>query len=231
MIKRLAKDEAVQPPDWVTEDWIKYWDSLGFDLCFLPAQDFLNNSFPDDWLDRPNDFFSRLIETGQLPRSAAQLTGHWLLVDGRDKPKKRRRWISSDEAKFFEKIKLPLGHFLRQQKTKQVYPQEFLNYSFKALGATSRFCLTPGEIEKIREVVAELLYLPTEKVRLPNFVEYNCLGNLFFPQWASTATWEWLSDRAGDKQLAAGAGSVSSLGLDPIDYWSTILGFRFVVEI
>ena len=69
-------------------------------------------------------------------------------------------------------------------------------------------------------------------MRLPRFIEWNFLGNLFYRQWEKTETWEWFVDRLNTGEcLSGGSNSLGILGWDPPDYWSTILGFRILIEV
>jgi hypothetical protein len=230
MIKRRPEDETVPLPAWATADFLVKWASLGFDLCFLPELNLIDYKFPTSWSDRPTKFFYRLIEEDRLPKEAAQLSGKWLLVDNRDKPVKRNFWVSRSETLLFEKIGLRSQNWFKNKKG-QEYTNDYLLSILHQAGFATRFCLSFNDIEKLKSLTAEILGVSPYKIRLPNFVEYNFLGNNFYPEWSKTKTWEWLQDQVDNSHLASGCGSVGELGLDPSDYWSTILGFRFVIEL
>ena len=80
--------------------------------------------------------------------------------------------------------------------------------------------------------MAKLLEVQKERIRLPRFIEWNFLANIFYQEWGKTSTWEWFSDRLSTGEcLSGGSNSLSALGWDPPDFWSTMLGFRILVEV
>ena len=81
-------------------------------------------------------------------------------------------------------------------------------------------------------MILQILKIENHKIRLPYFIEYNYLANTFYKQWALTQTWEWLEDIFNKKQhLATGSKSVGIIGWDHKNFYSTILGFRPVIEL
>jgi len=95
------------------------------------------------------------------------------------------------------------------------------------------FFLINNEYGRNKIFIPNFLKLPANAgVRLPTFMEYSYLGNIFYKQWATTSTWEWFEDKFKDRQnLAGGSDSLGCCGGDPLDFWSTILSFRPLVEL
>lgn len=221
-------------PD-ISPEKLKKFLNYGFDLHFLPKIEVGRDKKFTNWSNYPKNNFFRLIQKKKLTPHAAQLSGQWILIDGRLKPKKNYWWIARDDfitifSRKFLKINLQehcrrIGH--------QQYENDFLLSIFKANGFHSRFSITWQEInEIIKPAVAKFLDLEKEKIRLPRFIEWNFLANIFYPEWGKTSTWEWFNDRFQNGEcLTGGSNDLSILGWDPPDFWSTQLGFRFLIEI
>lgn len=219
----------------ISEENFKKFSNFGFDLHYLPKIEITeSNDFPS-CKEKPNKSFFDLIKKEKLSTSSAFLPGKWVFIEKKRKPKKNFWWIAKDDPS----VKI-LRNFFRvdlkkycQKISRQQYDDDFLLSILKENGFASRFSLSWQEIEEIiKPEIAKLLKIPTEKIRLPKFIEWNFLGNLFYPQWGKTSTWEWFADRLSTGEcLAGGAGSLTALGWDPPDFWSTILGFRILIEI
>lgn len=219
-------------PEWVDDKIIAHWQKLNFDLHYLPKISLERDMNLSLWKDKPDDVFYKNIKQGKIAMDSKDLQGKWTLIDARDKPKKQVRWINSNNVRFLEKIGFnPKEHL--KKKNRQLYQNEYLNEILNAQGFVSRFCLSVGDIKKILPFVLDILKINSKQIiRLPRFIEYNYLGNAFYPQWATTKTWEWFEDKFEQNQnLAGGWKSVGSLGWDPPMFWSTILGFRPIIEI
>lgn len=219
-------------PAWIDEAALSHWDRLCFHTHFLPRV-FMNEAAAwQRWRDRPSPFFYRSIRDGKLPASAQELSGKWILIDARDKPKKERAWISESDVGWLRLFGFDPKAFL-QKSQKQGFEREYLEQALAASGHGSRFCMTRGDIDALKPAVRRLLAIPADThIRLPFFCEYNYLGNAFYPNWGNTQTWEWLEDLFdGKNYLASGSRSVGAIGVDPSKHWSTILTFRPVIEL
>lgn len=232
-----TNDIIVPPlPEWITEKHLALWTSLLFELHFLPTIEMKPDFNLEKWVDRPEKVFYDKIEDRKITAGAEFLPGKWVLVDSRNKPERTRLWINSNEAKL---LKIFGVDFKKSEK--QQYNDDYLKEILHNEGFSSRFCLNIKDIEKLKPFAADILQIKNGTVRLPRFIEWNYLANAFYPQWATTKTWEWFEDKyglprvagkAGDNcRLAGGHLSSGVIGWDPEDYWSTILGFRFIVEI
>ncbi len=209
--------------------------NYGFDLHFLPKIEVGQDKKFAHWSDYPKNNFFRLIQKNKLMSNAAQLSGQWVLIDNRPKPKKNYWWIAKDDllTLFLRKIlKTNLQEHCRGIGHQQ-YEDDSLLPILKANGFHSRFSLNWQEInEVIKPAVAKFLDIEKEKIRLPRFIEWNFLANIFYPEWGKTSTWEWFNDRFQTGEcLTGGSHGLSVLGWDPPDFWSTQLGFRFLIEI
>lgn len=219
-------------PAWIDEVLINYWRGNLFHFHYLPnilIDEKIN--LPADY-ERPGKYFLRQIQKGNIPTASQWLPGKWILIDGRDKPEQKVAWINSHDMKLLEKIGWhPKNHFKKWQC--QPYQQEYLSDILQSKEFGSRFCLSINDIEEIKPFIHNFLRLPAgAKIRLPTFMEYNYLGNIFYKQWATTSTWEWFEDKFKDRQnLAGGSDSLGCCGSEPPDFWSTILSFRPLVEL
>jgi hypothetical protein len=230
----LGKKIFLNQPNISSEDLEKF-KRLGFELHFLPAIDVLENHQFTNWQQAPKSNFYNLVSKGILPKNTLTLSGKWILIDNRLKPVRCYPWIAKGDflpilsQKIFRVNWFKICcHFDKQQ-----YEQDYLLEILQKNGYASRFSLSWQKIDEIvRPAAADLLGIAREKIRLPRFIEWNFLANLFYPQWGESATWEWLNDRFKTGEcLSSGCQGLAVLGWDPPDFWSTILGFRFLIEI
>jgi len=219
-------------PEWVNDEIIAHWQKFNFDLHYLPKISLERDMNLPLWKHKPDKIFYEKMMQGKISPESKNLFGKWILIDARDKPKKMNRWINSNDERFLKKIGFNLREGLRK-KNKQPYQDEYLTEILNNQGFASRFCLSIDDIKKILPFILNILKINSNQIiRLPRFIEYNYLGNVFYPQWASTNTWEWFEDKFEQKQnLAGGWKSLGSLGWDPSTFWSTILSFRPLIEI
>lgn len=221
-------------PDF-SKEILKKLFNFGFDLHYLPNIELTKDKNFLGWREKPKKTFFDLIEKRKLPLSSLSLPGKWIFIEKRKKPKKNFWWITKDDpwTKILKKIfRFDLKKYC-QKVSSQQYEDDFLLPILKKNNFSSRFSISWWEIDEIiRPEIAKLLDLPIEKVRLPKFIEWNFLGNAFYPFWGKTSTWEWFSDRLSTGEcLTGGANSLSAIGWDSPDFWSTILGFRILIEI
>ena len=76
-------------PDWINNELVQYWDSLFFNIHYLPQISLDQKSNLPLWADRPSQHFYQKIEQGRLKAEAKTLPGKWILVDARNKPQKK----------------------------------------------------------------------------------------------------------------------------------------------
>lgn len=220
-------------PDWINNQLIEYWYKNTFFIHYIPKislDEIYNLSL---WRDKPSKLLYKKIDQGKLKKETKILSGKWILIDGRDKPAKKVLWIGMNDFRFLQKImKLNFKNYFKKWN-KQLHENEYLLNILKEKDFGSRFCLNIYEINGLKPFILDFLKISPKKViRLPFFAEYNYLGNAFYKQWKTTETWEWLEDQLNDgQQLASGSKSVSCIGWDPPEFWSTILTFRPVIEL
>ncbi len=238
--KRIVKkffnlSEIPQIPDWVSGEKIDYWNKNSFHLHYLPEITLdrdLDFPFWKREKDKPYKIFYKKIDKGELSKKAKILTAGWILIDSRDKPKKKVPWIRVNDVRFLKKIGFyPKNYFKKWNK--QNHQDEYLKDVLAEKGFGSRFCLNIEEISSLKPFILDFLKVAPEKnVRLPFFIEYNYLANAFYNQWKTTRTWEWFEDKLKNGQyLAGGSKSAGCLGWEPPEFWSTILTFRPVLEL
>ncbi len=219
-------------PAWITNNLIQYWNKNIFHIHYLPKISLDKNLNLPLWKDKPSKTFYKKIQENKLKKEAKTLPGKWILIDGRNKPKKKVAWVRSKEVWFLKKIGLnPKKYFKKWQK--QLHQHEYLINILKEKGFGSRFCLTISDINALKPFILKFLKInPQKNIRLPFFIEYNYFGNAIYKQWQTTETWEWFEDRFGQNQhLAGGGNDVRSIGWEPSEFWSTILTFRPIIEL
>ncbi|MFA6963199.1 MAG: hypothetical protein WC227_00570 [Patescibacteria group bacterium] len=219
-------------PSWVTDELIEHWEENLFFVHYLPDISLEHHLELPAWKDRPAKIFYQKIKEGKLHPKAKSLPGKWILLDGRDKPEQKVFWISALDAKVIKKFVADPRDHIRKWSS-QKHGKEYLKDELGKRGFGSRYCLTPSDIHELKPFILKFLKIdPKQKIRLPYFIEFNYLGNAAYPQWRKTKTWEWFEDKMTDNcHLASGSKSVGIIGWDPTDHWSTILGFRVVIEL
>ncbi len=219
-------------PDWVNDDLINFWHKNLFNIHYVPKFIVAENLQLNSWKQKPSKIFYKKIRKAKLEYQAQILPGKWLLIDGRDKPKKKVPWIRINDIWLLEKFGLKPKDYLKKWG-KQLHQDEYLIDILNKKGFGSRFCLNIQEINNLKPHILYFLKIESKKnIRLPFFIEYNYFGNAFYKQWKTTETWEWFEDKLSDGQhLAGGSNSVACLGWDPVNFWSTILTFRPVIEL
>lgn len=234
IVKRFfnIKNPEIPPaPDYLNKTIIQYWRQLNFNIHYLPKISLKQELNLFSWKDKPHKIFYKKIKENKISQEAIELPGKWILIDSRDKPQKRGIWITSDEINLIKRICPGLENYFKK-KNKQAHKDEYLKEILNKMGFNSRFCLSVKDIDKLKPFILRLLKIKNKTIRLPYFMEYNYLGNTVYQQWARTKTWEWFEDIYDKKQhLAGGSNSVGAIGWDPINYWSTILTFRPVIEL
>ena len=219
-------------PGWITGELIQYWHENIFHIHYLPKISLEKELDIPSWQDKPSKIFYKKIQEGKLNKNAKVLPGRWLLIDGRDKPKKKVPWIQINNVRLLQKMGFHPKNYLKKWH-RQLQQREYLTSILKEKDFGSRFCLSIQEIEALKPFILDFLKIsPPKTIRLPFFAEYNYLGNAIYQQWRTTETWEWFEDKLDDGQhLAGGSGSVGGIGWDPPEFWSTILTFRPGIEL
>lgn len=219
-------------PSWITDELIQFWNENLFNIHYVPKFSLDENVKLPLWQDKPSKIFYKKIREGKLKNETRVLSGKWLLIDGRDKPKKKVPWIRINDVWLLEKMGFnPKNHLKKWHK--QLHQNEYLINILREKEFGSRFCLTIHEINDLKPFILNFLKIEQPKIiRLPFFAEYNYFGNAIYKQWRTTETWEWFEDKFDDSQyLAGGSYDVGCMGWEPPEFWSTILTFRPVVEL
>lgn len=218
-------------PKWINDGIIQFWEKNLFDLHYLPDISLTENRDLSLWQDRPSKTFYQKIKEGKLSKKSSNLGGKWILIDSRDKPAKKVPWITSKDISFLKIFGLTPALYLKRMG-KQQFNKEYLLDELSEIDCGSRFCLTINNIENLKPAILRFLNINGKVVRLPRFIEYNYLGNVYYPQWETTETWEWFEDIYDkDQHLAGGSKSAGIIGWEPDNFWSTILTFRPLIEV
>jgi hypothetical protein len=197
------------------------WQNLGFEIHFLPKENMNPNRELPGWIIPPNDTYFEKIN------NSYELDGKWILIESRDKPDidiENEGMQEYPNDPFAEKIKdLRAKGILRQHPN----PRSRSNISYYDLNKPV-----------IIQAFAEILKADPDSIRLPRAIEWNYLGNAFYPEWGQSETWEYFKekfeDEAGRMQVLCG-GDISDGGLFDVSYIDeddnlNRSGFRLLID-
>ncbi|MDP3987555.1 MAG: hypothetical protein Q8P80_00220 [Candidatus Levybacteria bacterium] len=169
------------------------------------------------WEDmvKPRALFWQMIKKGRLLSDAATLREGWyIILDPTGKPN-----YDNGKQRYKNDYLESIMQDLRQE-------DKIKKYSL--VSDTSRFGASPEEIERV--ILPEFACtIDTEgEVINKRYIEFNVWGNMFYPRWGQTDTWEWFTDKFGAAGLLRliGGGSGGG-GLAVVDCrWSDRRGGR-----
>ncbi|HEU0051235.1 MAG TPA: hypothetical protein VFQ60_04250 [Patescibacteria group bacterium] len=248
--KFFGKEIHVPPlPPEITAEKIKAWEALNLHLHYLPPEEMAEIKRDDNgtiidvqpkifpgWKKKPGagdsliDLFD-YIKDGRLLPKAAQLPGAWVLIDSRQKPALNKR----DNQMYANDF---LGSVLEELNKKGIIKQSSRNVP---LAANSRFGISAHELNQtqVKKAFAQAIGIPEEYISLPKAIEFNVLGNIYYPEWGETNTIEWLEDRfkepvlKNNKSLRGGfavSGGLSYIDSSDSDNRNCGTGFRVIAR-
>lgn len=100
--------------DWITDELIQYWKENMFHIHYVPNISLDENLDLPLWKTKPSKTFYKKIREGKLREDAKVLSGKWLLIDGRDKPKKNVPWIRINDVQILERIGFNPRQYLKK---------------------------------------------------------------------------------------------------------------------
>ncbi|HEU0050426.1 MAG TPA: hypothetical protein VFQ60_00015 [Patescibacteria group bacterium] len=235
------------PPKQATRERILEWRQLGLELHYLPPismaeirrgpegeiLEVIPIEFPG-WKKKPGRQYTRnqeygidlfdKVKSGALDPSVFNLPGAWVLFDSCEKPNYGGEYAND-----------PLAQALEELRKKKIVE----NFEVKG----SRFHLSPQELEnpKVLTAFAKVLNLdaiPGLIIDIPRVIEFNLLGNIYYPQWGTTSAYEWFSDKCqyGGQRFYGGRSFVGGLSyilsVSPKDRGdrSVDIGFRLIAR-
>jgi len=134
-------------------------------------------------IDQQGEFLSRDRD------DVLALPGRWVAVDGRPVPA-----YLDGEQRYEEDV--VLGGVLKESRA-----QKKIGAVPSPASQTSRFFVSWEEWDAvIRGALASRLGVDAAMLRLPRVVEWNYLGNAFYPQWGETVDCEWLQDAYKERE-------------------------------
>jgi len=185
-------------PREITPERIKNWETMGFELHYLPPMDMTEDADFPGWEKKPEHWFYEEIANGTLPKDATLLPGAWVLVDGRQKPdyaKKGAQMYDHD----------PLAPVLEDLNRRGLISQTAYDRTTK-LDAKSRFGLSPADFTKpeVMNAFAKALDLKPGQASLTEAIVWNVLANIHHPEWGTTNTAEWQKEtlRSGGRLIS-----------------------------
>ncbi|MBI4080607.1 MAG: hypothetical protein HY430_02440 [Candidatus Levybacteria bacterium] len=172
------------------------------------------------WKVKPEHWFWEQIKDGNLPQDAATLKEGWYLVDRRGKPN-----YQDDKQMYEDDYLAPFMENLRETGRVQKY---------RFVPDNSRFGASADEIEQV--ILPELASILGSEgiVRSKREIEFNVLGNMHYPEWGETNTWEWYADKFEDDSRLigghSGGGGLAHVSYDWSDNRHDGVGFAPLVE-
>ncbi len=153
-----------------------------------------DSNFPE-WKIKPEDWYWEQIANGKIAPGSAKLPDAWILVD------KTQRPDYGDGKQLYEND--PFGPLLKKLR------KEGKILNIKGIPEASRFGIYHDELTQVvLPEIAKLLGIESSKVRLPKAIEFNILGNQFYPNWGKANTWEWFADNfESSHRFLVGGGS------------------------
>lgn len=183
--KFLGKKIEIPEPPQALFDTLKKAKEISwyiFDPHYLPKLEFKKTDDYPGWNIKPNPFYWDYINIGGLNVSASFIDSSWVLIDKTQKP--------YDEAGLQIYANDPLGNLIGELR----YQKKILGRKGMPMG--SRFAISWEELhQSVLLQIAKILALNKNQVRLPKVIEFNLLGNVFYPEWGRTDTAEWFEDK------------------------------------
>ncbi|HEU0050664.1 MAG TPA: hypothetical protein VFQ60_01245 [Patescibacteria group bacterium] len=217
-LKNFFGEEMKIPalPDYVTPERIGEWDKIGFDLHYLPpilmaamlkdkygVLQVKPKPFPgwremlENEIDPTGINVFTAVKVGDMGETALTLPGCWILFDRTPKPDLNEVYQKDVFAQDLE--------FLREAGVFSADPTSF-----------SRLQISINELQSpaAMRVFAETLKvgnLPKANVLLPSIIEYNVLGNLYYPQLGRAPINEWFRDLDNSRYTLGGSSEFGGL--------------------
>ncbi|TAK94854.1 hypothetical protein EPO05_05765 [Patescibacteria group bacterium] len=218
----FGKDVDVPPiPKPITYEQFKYWEQMGFELHYLPAEEMTQDKNFPGWIKKPDQWFYDEIKEGNIVADATTLKGEWVLIDGRPKPDYR----NGDGMYANDPLKSTLVNLRRVGAISGYkHPSSRLNVTHNEL-----------QSESLKIAFARVLHTLPEKLSLLRFIEWNFIGNVHHPEWGNNDLGEWFQDNYASIHFRLGGGGSAGGGLSyarhsspdlPIDE----LGFRLLIR-
>lgn len=176
-------------PAEITKEKIAHWEKMGFKLRYLPAMDMSESQNYPGWKKKPENWFYKQITEGNLVANSQTLTAGWVLVDTSLKP----NYANGEQMYADDPFSIAIKK-LRQAGAIADYAKK-----------DSRFNISADELAKseLKIALAKVLAVDPAQLGYLRAIEFNVLGNAFYPEWGETDTWEWFEDQ-GVKNLGGG---------------------------
>lgn len=214
-------------PEEITLEKYEQWKELSFELHYLPEEDMTKDRDLPGWQKKPNDWFYNAIGERKISPDATKLSGAWVLIDSREKP----RYDNSDPMRRGEQMYEnddEIGNAFKKLRQRRVVKDHRKD--------DSRFNISWDELNKdeVKKALAKILGIDPENLRLPRAIEWNYLGNAFHKEWGETNVLEWFEDEyeKGRERLSgggSGGGGLSDVKEIPPSFSYIDFGFRPLV--
>jgi len=201
-------------PKEITSERLEQWERQGFELHYLPAMEMGKDMDYPGWEKKPNDWFYAELQAGKLSSDAATLKPGWILIDARDKP------VYEGGKQMYENDPF-------KQTIAQLRQQGQIAEGPEGQDPGSRFSISWEEWNKaeVKQALAQVLKIQPEQLSLPRAIEFDVLGNLHYPSWGITNTWEWFCDKRDRNCLYGGCGGIGGFSLIARDSVSSRAGY------
>ncbi len=176
-----------------------------FELHYLPELEINENTkLPDDFTEFPNKMFKWLKEN-KIDSESLKLEEQYILIDNRPKPEHQ------DGQQLYEDDKI-MEDLIKDLRNKGEIEHD-KDYPIQSRNKTSYEDLK----DKILPKYAKELNLKQDQTRLPKYIEFYMLGNLYHKKWGESNTYEWHDDRYGSSHALMGGDSDRG-GLSRVDW-------------
>ncbi|MBF8249643.1 MAG: hypothetical protein HW400_244 [Candidatus Levybacteria bacterium] len=196
-IKRFSKDQLVLPETAIPQEVsaiLQRAEKAGigvFEPYRLSGVTLNKDSKVDGWNKKPESWYWKQIENGEVSQDTSKLPDTWVLIDKTVRPDYQNGKQLHENDSFG-----PLLKRLRKEKKIQ---------TVKGIPDTSRFGISPDELTQVvLPEIAKILGVDASAVRLPKEIEFNIIGNFEHPEWGKANTWEWFADKFGDDDRLVG---------------------------
>jgi len=186
-VKRFSQDQLILPEAQIPQDVsdiLQKAEKAGihvFDAYHLSDVTLAQDLVVSSWDKKPEQWYWNNIQKGNIASDAPKLPNSWVLIDRTDRPNYNNgRQLHEND---------PFGPLLKRLR------QEKMIQRTRGIPDASRFGISHDELkEVILPEIAKLLDVDSSQVRLPKAIEFNLLGNLYYPKWGEANTWEWFED-------------------------------------
>ena len=185
-------EQIMSIPDSWSPEFLANASSLGYKPVFIPETD-IGEAFRHRKYIKPEDWYYTNIRNGNIKtENPTNLREGWCLADssqGVDYTDGSQVFPNDPWEPMLTKLRVELKIVGRNDKTAD----------------GSRFAITHDEwIQVVLAHWAGALMTTRAQTNLPTAIEWNFIGNVYFPHYGAYNMWTWFADRFGDARRLVG---------------------------